>query len=95
MQVGVATVQVPPLPVTVSPPSPPAVPVLLSTMPLVAPPDEILRKFRSLAPIVVLATLSAVPVAVVIVLSGAVPTAFGSVTLTVPPPCETRRRPSC
>ena len=62
-------------PVTVRPP---LVPVLLSTMPLVPPLAEMLTKLRSLAPIVVLTTLSAVPPADVMVLP--VPS-----TLTVPP----------
>ena len=54
-----------PLPVTVSPP---LVPVLLSTMPLAAPLAEMLWNVRSFAPMVVLATLSAVPVPELIVL---------------------------
>ena len=54
-------------------------PVLLSTMPLAAPLAEMLWKVRPLAPIVVLATLSAVPVVVVRVLPA-------PVTVTVPPP---------
>ena len=65
-------------------------PVLLSTIPLAAPLAEMLRNVRPLAPIVVLATLSAVPVVVVSVFTS-VPVAaglhgFSSQTLTVPPP---------
>jgi hypothetical protein len=62
---------------------PPLLPVLLSTIPLVGPvpgvPAEMLRNFRPDAPIVVLATLSAVPVELVSVLAV-------SDALTVPPP---------
>src|SRR5687767_13302643 len=54
-----AAVQVPPLPRTVRPP---LAPVLLSTIPLAAPLAEILRNVSPLPPIVVLATLRAVPV---------------------------------
>ena len=57
----------------------PLAPVLLSTMPLVAPLDEMLLNFRPLAPMVVFATLSAVAVVVVRVL-------VVSVAVTVPPP---------
>ena len=65
------------------------VPVWFRMMPFGAPLAEMLRNVRPLAPIVVLATLSAVPVVVVIVLTRA-PAAglhgFSSQTLTVPPP---------
>ena len=71
--------QVPPLPVTVSPA---VAPVLLSTMPLVAPLAEMLVKCSPSPPIAVLATLRAVPVVVVRELW----TPFGSLTTTVPPP---------
>src|SRR5262245_52234607 len=58
-------------------------------MPLVAPLDEMLRNVRPVPPIVVLATLSAVPVVVVMVLtSGPVAAAAhgcSSQTSTVPP----------
>ena len=64
-----------PVPVTVSPPLDP---VVLSTMPLAAPLAEMLWNVRSLAPIVVLATLSAVPVVETMLL-------FEPVTVTVPP----------
>ena len=84
VHVGVAVVHVPPLPVTTSLPL--ALAVVFSTIPLAAPLDEMLRKVRSSAPMVVLTTLSAVPVVVVRVLSGAVPTPLVSVTTTVPPP---------
>ena len=71
----------PPVPVTVNAPAP----VLLSTMPLAAPFDAItLRKVRPLAPMVVLATLSAVPVVVASVF-------VDPVTLTVPPPVALKR----
>ena len=50
--------QVPPLPATVRPPAP----VLFKTMPLVPPLVVILRKVKPPAPMVVLTTLSAVPV---------------------------------
>jgi hypothetical protein len=76
VQVGVATVQDPPLPPTVSPPLDP---VLLSTIPFTAPFEEMLRNLRPEAPIVVLDTLSALPVVVVSVLAV-------SVAVTVPPP---------
>ena len=65
-----------PLPVTVSPPE---VPVLDRLIPGLAPLDEMLWKVSPPEPIVVLETLSAVPVVVVIVLP--VPVAE-----TVPPP---------
>ena len=64
-----------PSPVTVKLPAP----VLFDTMPLVAPLAEMLRNVSPLAPIVVLATLSAVAVVVVMVLP--LP-----VALIVPPP---------
>ena len=67
-----------PSPVTVRPPLVPAVPVLLSTMPLVPPFALMSWKVRPEVPILVLTTLSAVPVVVVRWL---VP-----VTLIVPPP---------
>src|SRR5436190_23874727 len=69
-----------PLPVTVRLPF---VPVLLRTIPLAAPFAEMLRKVRPVAPIVVLATLSAVAVVVVSVLTIVV---LFCVALTVPPP---------
>ena len=47
-----------PLPEIVNPPK---VPVVLRTMPLTAPLEDILKKFNPLAPIVVLVTLNAVP----------------------------------
>jgi len=62
VQVGVATVHVPALPLMVNPPLPAAVPVLFSTMPLDAPFEEMLRKVKPLEPIEVLTTLSAMPV---------------------------------
>ena len=70
--------------------SPPLDPVVFRTMPFVAPLDEMLRNSRLFEPIVVLATLSAVPVVVVSVLTSAPVAAglhgFSSQTLTVPPP---------
>ena len=69
-----------PLPVTVSPP---LVPVELSTMPLVAPFDAMLRKVNPAAPIVVFATFRAVPVVVVMVFTMLV---LFCVAVTVPPP---------
>src|SRR5215813_6819749 len=79
--VHVATdVQVPPFPEIVSPPLDP---VLLRTMPLDAPFDEMLRNVRPLAPMVVLATFNAVPVVVVSVLTMVV---LFCVAATVPPP---------
>src|SRR5580765_7717438 len=72
----VPPVEAEPVPVTVRPP---LVPVVLSTIPSAAPFDEMLLKFSPLAPIVVFATFSAVPVVVASVL-------FDPVTLTVPPP---------
>src|SRR4051794_30136595 len=69
------------LPVTVSDPDP----ALLSTMPLAAPLLAMLWNVRPLAPIVVLATLRAVPVVESIVLAF-VPV----VTLIVPPPVALR-----
>src|SRR6266478_5408705 len=80
---------VPPVPAVVVEPTtvrPPLVPVVLRTMPLVAPLAEILRNVRPEPPIVVLATFSAVPVVDVIVL--AVP-----VTVTVPPPVAAKPAP--
>jgi hypothetical protein len=74
-----------PVPLTVNAPAP----VLFRLMPFVPPFAEMLRNVMPLGPIVVLATLSAVPVVVVIVLTRA-PAAglhgFSSQTLTVPPP---------
>src|SRR5262249_3427870 len=67
VQVGAATVQVPPLPVTVRPP---LEPVVSSLMPLAAPLDDIDWKVKFELPIVVFATLSAVPVVVASVLAG-------------------------
>src|SRR5437588_4893272 len=69
---------------------PPLDPVALKLMPLTAPLAEMLRNSRLLLPIVVLVTVSAVPVVVVRVLTNA-PVApglqgFSSQTLTVPPP---------
>src|SRR3954469_363943 len=82
-----AVVQVPPLPVTTRLP---LAPVLLRTMPLAGPdaavPLEMLWKVRALAPIVVLATFSAVPVVDEIVLP--VPE-----TTTVPPPVALKPAP--
>ena len=80
VQVGSAAVHAPPFPVTVSPA---VLPVLLSTIPFAPPFAEMLRNVTPLAPIVVLATFSAVPVVVVSVLSG-------PSTLTVPPPVARR-----
>src|SRR5258706_1221558 len=83
-----AEVHVPPLPETVRPP----VPALSSTMPLALPLsfEVILRNSNLFAPMVVLTTLSAVPVVVVSVLTNAPVAAelhgFSSQTLTVPPP---------
>ena len=71
-----AEVHVPPVPATVKPP---LEPVLSSTIPLGAPLAEMLWKFRSLAPIVVFATLSAMPIVVASVLPD-------PVAVTVPPP---------
>src|ERR671925_509504 len=59
-------VQDPLLPFTASPPFEP---VVFNTIPLVAPFDEMLRNSRLFAPIVVLTTLSAVPVVDVSVLT--------------------------
>src|SRR5262249_60215973 len=64
------------LPLTVRPP---LEPVVLRTIPFAAPFAAMLLKLRPLAPIVVFATLSAVPVVVASVLAD-------PVTLTVPPP---------
>src|SRR5438445_13560668 len=84
VQVCVAWVQAPPLPVTLSPA---LVPVLVITMPLdglvLLPVTLILRNVRPLAPMVVFATLSAVPVVVVSVLTIVV---LFCVAVTVPPP---------
>src|SRR3954468_3277516 len=69
----------PPVPDTVRPP---LAPVVFRMIPFVGPlavPAEMLRNFRPLAPIVVFATLRAVPVVVVKVL-------VVSVAVTVPPP---------
>jgi hypothetical protein len=75
-----------PPPVTVNPA---VAPVVFSTMPFAAPFAEILWNVRPVPPMVVLATFSAVPVVVVIVLtSGPVAAAahgFSSHTSTVPP----------
>src|SRR3954470_1494540 len=65
-----------PVPLTVTPPE---APVVLSTIPFAPPLAEILRNFSPEAPIVVFATLRAVPVVVVRVL-------VVSVADTVPPP---------
>src|ERR671910_1598888 len=69
VHVGVPGAHVPPFPVTVRPP---AEPVPLRTMPFAgdfaAVPAEMLRNVSPLAPIVVLVTLSAVPVVLVSVL---------------------------
>lgn len=81
VQVGVATVQAPPLSVTSRPPEP----VLFNTMPLagsaaaVLLPAEMLSKMRLLAPMVVLSTLSAVAEVLSMVLCE-------PVTVTIPPP---------
>src|SRR4051812_6858716 len=64
-----------PVPVTVSPPLDP---VVLSTIPLGAPFADMLRNVSPLPPIVVFATLSAVPVVVASVL-------VAPVTFAVPP----------
>src|ERR1044071_1061300 len=69
----------------------PLAPVLLRMMPLagsaaaVLLPEEMLLKISPPAPMVVLATFKPVTLAALMVLSGAVPLALGSVTLTVPP----------
>src|SRR4029450_6679115 len=73
-------VQFPAFPVTVRPP---LAPVVLRTMPFTAPFDEMLRNANPLAPMVVFATFSAVPVVVVSVLTMLV---LFCVALTVPPP---------
>ena len=74
-----------PVPVTVNAP----LPVVFRLIPLTGPLAEMLRNVSPLAPMVVLATLSAVPVVVVSVFTNA-PAAglhgFSSHTLTVPPP---------
>src|SRR5437764_771810 len=66
VQVEPSEVQVPALPVTVKPP---LEPVLFSTIPLDEPFAEMLRNVMPLAPMVVLATLSAIPVVEEIVLT--------------------------
>ena len=66
VHVGVAAVQMPPLPVTVSPAT---APVVFSTIPFAPPLAEMLRKVRPSASIVVFATFSAVPVVVARVLT--------------------------
>src|SRR5947207_3235202 len=73
-----AAVHVPPLPLTVSPP---VAPVLFRIMPalLLLPVESMLRNVSPLAPMVVLATFSAVPVVDVSVLAAPVITS-------VPPP---------
>ena len=60
----------------------PPAPVLLRTIPFAAPFDEMLRNVRPPPPIVVSATLSAIPVVVVIVFTMEV---LFCVALTVPP----------
>ena len=70
------------LPVTCSPPS---APVLLSTMPFAPPVELMLVNVKPSEWMVVELTFSAVPAVVVMVLLGAVPVPFGSVTATVPP----------
>ena len=70
----------PAAPVTVKPPD---APVLFRKMPFEPPFEEMLRNVRPLAPMVVLATLSAVPVVVVSVFTIEV---LFCVALTVPPP---------
>ena len=62
---------------------PPLVPVVFRIILLAAPLDEMLRKVRPLAPMVVLATLSAVAVVDVSVLTMDV---LFCVALTMPPP---------
>src|SRR5438046_10336326 len=66
VHVDAVELQVPALPVTVKPA---VVPVLLRTIPFVAPLAEMLWNFRPVEPIVVFATFSAVPVGVVSVLA--------------------------
>src|SRR5262245_36467446 len=83
VQVGVAEVQTPPLPVTVSPP---VAPVVFNTIPFAAPLAEMLWKINPLTPIVVLVTFSAVPVVVVIVLPVPVTTRVPVVVAVDPPP---------
>src|SRR2546423_15619197 len=86
-----AEVQLPPLPDTVKPPLDP---VLLRAMPLVGVPalpvTLMLRKVSPLAPMVVLATLSAVPVVEVMVLTMVV---LFCVALMVPPPVALKPTP--
>ena len=72
---------VPPVPVTLRPP---ALPVLLSTMPFGAPSEAIRPKFRSFEWIVVPVTLRGRPVFAMILLSGSGPGPFGSVIASVP-----------
>ena len=83
VQVGVAGVQGLPLPVILRPLAPVAVIMIPFAGSVLLPVTEILRNVRPLAPIVVLATLSAVPVVVVNVLTILV---LFCVALTVPPP---------
>src|SRR5262245_30975422 len=80
VHVGVAEVQTPALPVTVRPA---VAPVVFNTIPFAAPLAEILRNVRPLAPMLVLATFSAVPVVVAIVFTIVV---LFCVAVTVPPP---------
>src|SRR5262245_62832066 len=77
VHVGVAELQTPPLPVTVRPA---VAPVVFNTIPFAAPLAEMLRNVRPVPPMVVLVTVSAVPVVVVIVLTTLL------LLLTVPPP---------
>src|SRR5215212_896078 len=78
-----AELQEPPLPLTMSAPFDP---VVLRTIPFAAPFDEILRNSRLFEPIIVFATLSAMPVVVVRVLTSTPVAAglhgFSSQTLT-------------
>src|SRR5687768_2146226 len=83
VQVGVASVQLPALPVTVNAP----LPALVSRMPFTAPFEEMLRNVTPEAPIVVLVMVRAVPVVLAIVF--ALP-----VTFTVPPPVELKPAPA-
>src|SRR6476620_6071162 len=82
VQVGVAVVQVPLFPVTVSPP---LLPVVVRMMPefALALVELMLRKVTPLAPMVVLEMFNAVPVVVVKVLTIVL---LSWVALTVPPP---------
>src|ERR1043166_1454443 len=72
--------QLPPLPLTVRLP---VAPVVFRMIPLVAPFEVMLRNVRPAAPMVVFATLSAVPVVVASVFKMVV---FFCVAVTVPPP---------